>query len=153
MSRTVNPDAYGTSRPKVEPDDLEDELAILTIVEFEEMEVDDPNTKSGKRMSGFLTFEETGEKVIWLNKTSITAMVEYYGDDPDSWAGKECPVERVKGEAFGKDYHKVNVVPADAWGEIDGWTPPGSTKRKTRRRKSATKKATKKKATKRRGRK
>lgn len=150
MTRTVNPDAYGTARPKVEPDDLEDDVAILTVVEFEEVEVDDANTESGKRMSGFLTFQETGEKVVWLNKTAILAMCEFYGTDPDKWEGVECPVEKVKGKAFGKDYHKVNVVPADAWGEIEGWSPPSTTT--PRRRKSATRgtrKSTKKKSTKR----
>lgn len=146
MTRTVNPDAYGTARPKVEPDDLEADVAVLTIVEFEEVEVDDPSTESGKRMSGFLTFQETGEKVVWLNKTAITALVEYYGNDPDKWEGEPCPVERTKGTAFGKPYFKVNVVSKDAWHEwIDDIAPP------VRRR--TTRKSTKGKATKRRGRK
>jgi len=137
--RDVNPDAYGTQRPKVGPDDLEEDVAVLTITEYEEVEVDDPNTKSGKRMSGFLTFEETGvEKVVWLNKTSATALVEYYGKNPDKWIGEPCPVEKVKGEFEGKPYHKVSVVPKDAWHEyIDDVAKPRRTTRKTTKRKGA----------------
>lgn len=144
----VNPDAFGTARPKIEPDDLEEDVAVLEIAEYSEMEVDDPNAESGKRMSGCLTFQETGEKVVWLNKTAITALVHYYGDDSDEWAGQPCPVEKVQGTAFNKPYHKVNVVPMDAWPEyIDGLTPPraaSAPKRKTvKSRKTAKRKGAK----------
>lgn len=142
MSRTVNPDAYGTARPKIEPSDLKEDAAVLTIVEFEEVEVDDPSTESGKRMSGFLTFEETGDKVVWLNKTSITALCLFYGNDPDKWAGEPCPVEKVQGTAFGKAYHKVNVVPSDAWHEyVDDIAPP--VRRQAKKSTKGTRKATK----------
>lgn len=135
----VNPDAYGTARPKVMPDDLEEDVAVLTIVEYEEVEVDDPSTESGKRMSGFLTFQETGEKVCWLNKTAITALVQYYGDDSDDWEGQDCPVEKVKGIAFKKSYHKVNVVPADAWPEYIPSLRPTPKKKATRKATKKTK--------------
>jgi hypothetical protein len=121
----VDPNAHGTARAKVEPDDLEKDVAVLTIVEYSEMEVDDPNTESGKRLAGCLTFQETGEKVVWCNKTAITALCYYYGDESDDWVGQPCPVEKVRGRAFNKDYHKVGVVPMDAWLEyVDGLTPP-----------------------------
>lgn len=134
----VNPDAYGTARPKVEPADLTEDVAVLEIAAFEEVEVDDPTTESGKRMSGFLTFQETGEKVCWLNKTSIVALVKYYGDDSDEWEGQPCPVERVKGTAFNKPYHKVNVVPQDAWPQyIEGLVveDPAARKKSTKKAK------------------
>jgi hypothetical protein len=153
MSR-VNPDAFGTARPKIEPGDLEEDVAVLEIAEYSEMEVDDPNTESGKRMSACLTFQETGEKVVWLNKTAMTALVHYYGDDSDGWVGQPCPVEKVQGVAFGKSYHKVAVVPMDAWPEyVDNLTPPRaatSPKRKAaRQRKTAKRKTTKRKGAKR----
>ena len=144
----VNPDAYGTSRPKVEPDDLDEDVAVLVIAEFSEIEVDDPNAESGKRMSGCLTFQETGDKVVWLNKTAITALVHHYGDDSDDWQGQPCPVERVRGTAFGKDYYKVGVVPVDAWSEyIDGLTAPravqAAPRQTVKRRKAAKRKGAK----------
>lgn len=148
----VNPDAFGHTRPRLEPDDLEEDVAVLTIAEYEEIEVDDASTESGKRMSALLTFEETGEKVVWLNKTAITALVEYYGDDSDQWLGQPCPVESVRGTAFGKAYHKVNVVPQDAWPEyVDGLSvskPPTVRAKRTTKRKS-TKRTTKRKGAKR----
>ena len=139
----VDPNAHGTARAKLEPDDLEEDVAVLIIAEYSEMEVDDPNTESGKRLSACLTFQETGDKVVWLNKTAIIALVHYYGDESDHWEGQPCPVERVRGRAFNKDYHKVGVVPVDAWPEyVDGLTPPRAAttpKRKTvKRRKTAT---------------
>ena len=137
----VDPNAHGTARAKVEPDDLEEDVAVLTIVEYTEMEVDDPNTESGKRLAGCLTFQEMGEKVVWLNKTAITALCHYYGNESDEWVDQPCPVERVRGRAFNKDYHKVGVVPVDAWPEyVDGLTPPRAAlqpTRKTAKRKTA----------------
>ena len=142
MSR-VNPDAHGTARPKIEPDDLEEDVAVLTIAEYSEMEVDDAGTDSGKRLSACLIFQETGEKVCWLNKTAISALVHYYGDESDAWEGQPCPVEKVQGVAFGKSYSKVGVVPMDAWPEyIDGLTPPRAVappKRKIARGRKASK--------------
>ena len=144
----VDPNAHGTARAKIEPGDLEEDVAVLTIAEYSEMEVDDPNTESGKRLAGCLTFQETGEKVVWCNKTAITALCHYYGDESDDWKGQPCPVERVRGRAFNKDYHKVGVVPMDAWPEyVDGLTPP---RRATATKsKKAAKRTTKRKGAKR----
>jgi len=146
MSR-VNPDAHGTARPKILPDDLEEDVAVLTIAEYSEMEVDDASTDSGKRLSACLLFQETGDKVCWLNKTAVTALVHYYGEESDVWEGQPCPVEKVQGTAFGKSYNKVGVVPMDAWPEyIDGLTSPRAVappKRKTVKRKTAKRKGAK----------
>ena len=144
----VDPDAHGTARAKVEPDDLEEKVAVLTIVEYSEMEVDDPNTESGKRLAGCLTFQETGEKVVWCNKTAVVALCHYYGNESDDWVGQLCPVEKVQGRAFGKSYHKVNVVPVDDWPQyIDGLTPPKAAVRKTAK-KAAPRKSAKRKGAK-----
>lgn len=135
----VDPNAHGTARAKVEPDDLEEDVAVLVIAQYSEMEVDDPNAESGKRLAGFLTFQETGEKVVWCNKTAISALVHYYGDESDDWEGEPCPIEKVKGTAFGKSYHKVNVVPMDAWPQyIDGLSPPKARAASPTRRKRKT---------------
>ncbi len=131
----VNPDEHGTARPKVEPDDLEEDVAVFTIADYSEMEVDDASAESGKRLSGCLTFQETGEKVVWCNKTAIVALCHYYGNESEDWEGQLCPVEKVQGKAFGKSYHKVNVVPVDDWPEyIDGLKPQKAAARKSVRK-------------------
>lgn len=131
----VDPNAHGTARAKVEPDDLEEDVAVFEIAEYSEMEVDDADAASGKRLSGCLTFQETGEKVVWCNKTAIVALCHYYGNESDDWAGQLCPVEKVRGTAFGKPYHKVNVVPVDEWPQyIDGLTPQKAAVRKAARK-------------------
>lgn len=146
----VEPDRHGTAKPKLGPDDIEEDVAVLEIAEYSEMEVDDPNAESGKRMSAYLTFQETGEKVVWLNKTALTALVHYYGDESDNWIEQPCPVERVQGTAFGKSYSKVAVVPVDSWSEyIDGLTPPRAAKQPTRKTVKRRKTAKRRKTTKR----
>lgn len=150
----VDPDKHGTAKPKLEQDDLKEDVAVLEITEYSEMEVDDPNADSGKRMSAYLVFQETGEKVVWLNKTSLTALVHYYGDESNDWIGQPCPVEKVEGTAFGKAYAKVAVVPVDAWPEyVDGLTPPRAALQPTRTRKTVKRRKITKRKTAKRGRK
>lgn len=138
----VDPNAHGKGRPKLVPDDLEGTDAILTIAQYEELEVDDSESESGKRLAGFLTFVETGDHVLWLNKTAITALCEYYGDESDDWKGKDCPVEEHKGEMRGKAYHKVRVPAVDLWESDFNLKKPGSRKAAAPRRKVAKKKKT-----------
>ena len=69
MSRTVNPDAYGTARAKVEPDDLEADVAVLTIVEFEEVEVDDPDQQR--------QIEERGVAITFASKTGFGILASH----------------------------------------------------------------------------
>lgn len=118
MARKIKSDAYGSSRPKVTQDDIEDgDVAIFTIVEFDDQEVDDAEAESGKRMAAFLTFEETGDKRLWLNKTQIDTLIEKLGDDVEKWAGQRVPLEKVETTFRGQKYQKVAVCPADEWDE------------------------------------
>lgn len=116
-TRKINPDDFGKSAPKITQDDLEGDVAILTIAAYEEIELDDPETDSGKRKSATLRFTETGDKVLWLNKNQIESLVERLGDNPDAWSGQRCPVEKVRTQFRGKSYDKVAVVHADEWDE------------------------------------
>lgn len=106
----VDPGAFGKARPKIEPDDLEDDVAVLTIAAYDQVEVDDPESPTGKRLTGCLTFQESGDKVIWLNKTQADALVERLGDDSDKWIGKQVPVEKTVTKFRGKDFPKVVIV-------------------------------------------
>ena len=136
---TVDPNRLGTARPKIEPDTLDGDSAVLTIAGYFEDEIDDPSADGGKRPSAYITCEETGDLVLWLNKTTLTAIVHYYGSDETQWAGQLVPVEHVTGIAFKKPFDKVAVCPLEAWPEyIDGLEPavPAPKPRRTKAAKS-----------------
>lgn len=106
----VNPEDFGKSKPKVEPTDLEGDVAILTIKHFEQTDFEDDSQESGKRKGAYLSFEETGDKVIWLNKTQIVALVDRFGADSTSWIGQKVPVEKIVATFGQKKYPKVVIV-------------------------------------------
>lgn len=111
----IDPNAFGSSTPKLVPDDLEGDYAILTVAEFQEVEVDDEDSETGKRLSATLRFEETDDKVIWLNRGQIESLIAQLGEDTDDWAGKQCPVEKHVAKFGRKEYPKVRVMPAEEW--------------------------------------
>lgn len=136
---TVDPDRLGTARPKIEPETLEGTSAVLTIVSYHEDEIEDPSADGGKRPSAYLLCEETGDLVLWLNKTMLLAICHHYGKDEKQWIGQPIPVEEQRGTAFNEPYHKVGVVPVDAWYTyIDGLEEPAPkvTKRTTKKKAS-----------------
>lgn len=111
----INTQDFGTSTPKLEQDDLEGDAAILTVTAFEMVEVDDDEMEGGKRKTGTLTFEETGDKVLWLNKGMVETLVEQLGDESDEWVGAKVPVEKYTARYRGQKYAKVRVVPSEEW--------------------------------------
>jgi hypothetical protein len=110
----VDPSRFGSAAPKLSPDDIED-AAILTITAFDEVSVDDEEVEGGKRVSANLTFEETGDKVLWLNKGMVETLVEQLGDDSDDWIGSKVPVEAYTATFKGKKFPKVRVMPSEEW--------------------------------------
>lgn len=143
----ASPDKLGTSRPKVMPDDLDDDVdvALVTIAAFEEGEVDDNESASGKRYTAFLSFHELGEKVLYLNKTQMEYLIAGLGsDDTDDWADQQIPIERIKKQFGSKSFDKVWVVHNDEWGEHGL-----KTARRKRVAKTVTKKVAKKRTAKR----
>lgn len=110
----VNADKFGSAAPKLTPDDIE-EGAILTITAFEEADIDDEEKEDGTRHSAHLQFTETGDKVLWLNKSMIEALIEQLGDETDDWMGQKIPVESYTAKFRGRDFKKVGVMPADKW--------------------------------------
>jgi len=115
MARKVDASKFGSSAPKLMPEDLEEDAAILTISKYEEVMVDDDEAEGGKRQSATLKFEETGDKVIWLNKGMVEALVEQLGDDADKWPGQKIPVERHVATFGNKKFPKVRVMMAEEW--------------------------------------
>ena len=111
----VNTGSYGSSTPKLEPDDLESDAALLTITGFESVEVDDDAAPGGKRMAATLTFEETADKVLWLNKGMVEALVQELGEESDAWVGQVIPVEKYVARFRGQKYPKVRVMPSEEW--------------------------------------
>jgi hypothetical protein len=110
-----DPNSLGGARPKVTPDDLEADVAVLTVAGFEEFDVDDPESATGKRHTAVLTFQETGDKVLYLNKTQGESLVERLGKDPNAWTGQKVPVEKITTQYRGQKFPKVAVVPAEEW--------------------------------------
>lgn len=102
-------DKYGKERPKFTQDDIEEgDVAIVTAASFEELVFDG-------RPSAIMTFEESGDKALWLSKTDLKSLVERLGDVPSKWSGKRVVVEKVKREYKGQTYNKVGIAPADEW--------------------------------------
>lgn len=115
MANKVSAADYGSSAPKIEPDDLEDDAAILTVTTFETVMVDDEDAKDGKRKSATLKFEETGDKVLWLNKGMMETLIEQLGDDAEKWEGQKVPVEKHIATFGNKKFPKVRVMPSEEW--------------------------------------
>lgn len=120
MARKINPDSYGSSTPKIRQEDLEEDVAVVTIASFDEAMVDDDDAPEGKRRSAYLTFAETGDKVLWLNKTQIVSLVEKLGDNVDNWIGEQVPIRKHTSTFGSKKYPKVIVCPAEEWDEYLG---------------------------------
>lgn len=115
MANKVDPSKFGSSAPKITPEDLEEDAAILTIDVYESVSVDDENAEDGKRQSATLKFVETGDKVLWLNKGMVETLVEQLGDDADKWSGQKIPVERHVATFGNKKFPKVRVMPSEEW--------------------------------------
>lgn len=118
MARKVDPSKFGSSAPKLMPDDLEEDVAFLTIAEYDEADVDDEESESGTRHSAYLTFKETGDKRVWLNKGQAESLTEQLGDDADKWIGQKIPVERHVAMFKGKKFPKVRVCESGEWDKL-----------------------------------
>jgi hypothetical protein len=112
--KLVDPNAFGGGGPKLEQSDLEADVAVLTIAQYDEMDVDDSDTGATRR-TACLRFTETGDRALWLNKTAIKTLVEKLGNDAAAWTGAKVPVEKVTRQFRGQRFPKVDIVPAEEW--------------------------------------
>jgi hypothetical protein len=115
MARKVDVNKFGSTAPKLQPEDLEEDAAFLTVASYDEIEVEDEEQEGGVRNSATLRFEETGDKVVWLNKGMIETLVEQLGEDADKWIGQKIPVERHVAKFGNKKFPKVRVMPSEEW--------------------------------------
>ena len=113
----ADPNELGGGPPKLTPDDLEGDAAILTISSFERGEVDDPESKTGTRVVYQLTFEETGDRVLYLNKGMTQSLVSRLGKNTTAWVGQRVPVEVYPWRFKGQSGRKVGILPAEEWDE------------------------------------
>jgi hypothetical protein len=90
------------------------DAAVLTITAFTEETISD---QEGERVSPCLLFEETGDKVFWLNKTQCDYIVEALGDDSDDWVGQKIPLEATTTHYQGKAYKKLWVAAPERWSD------------------------------------
>lgn len=111
----VNLKDYGTKREKIGIEDLEKDVAVLTLATVDEVDVEDEEQESGLRKSMVLSFDEIPNKVLWPNRTQIAALVIKLGDDTDHWIGEKVPVEKARVPFKGKMFDKVRVVAAAEW--------------------------------------
>lgn len=112
MANKVDLDKYGSKRPKLTPEDLEGDAAVLTVAGFEQFMVKDD---VGERPTAILVFEETGDKALFLNKTMLSALVERLGNDGDKYIGEKVPIEARKVTYQGKTTTKLYVMAAEEW--------------------------------------
>jgi len=113
----VKQERYGSSRPKLERDDLDGDVGVLTIAGFDESKFKD---EEGEKVTPFLWFEEMGEKVHFLNKTQVGYVIERLGEESDDWVGERIPIEKITTTYNGKRFEKLWVSPPEKWDEYLG---------------------------------
>lgn len=111
----VNQDRYGKSTPKLVPDDIDGDCVVLTIANFGEETFNDEGVT---RITPYIDFEETGDKVLWLNKTQVGYLIERLGDESDRWKGAPVPIGRHDSQYNGKTHKKLWVMPPERWDDV-----------------------------------
>ena len=111
----VREEQLGNSKPKLSVEDLGGgDFVCLQVASYEEVSVDGDE---GKRLVPVLTFQETGDKTLWLNKTQVGYLVTRLGDESDDWMGQYVPVEQVTKDFGGKRFAKLWIMAPEEWDE------------------------------------
>lgn len=107
----ISADEFGMSVPAIGYDDLEEDVAVLTVKSAEKMKFDDG------RVSVVVRFEETGDDMVFYAraKVDVNPLIEKLGGDLKKWPGQKVPMEKVKRSYKGETHKKVGVVPAEDW--------------------------------------
>lgn len=79
--------SFKSGQPKLTPDILGADAAVLTIMEFKR----DQQTRIGA--ANVVIFEEFPQHGWYANTTSLKAIAQVYGPDYSKWAGKRVPLE------------------------------------------------------------
>ena len=113
----VDRSRYGNARPKLTTDDLEGgDFLVLTIANFGEATI---SNEEGTKVTPYLEFRETGDKVHWLNQTQIGYLIDGFGsDESEDWQGHPVPVEKHTAVFRGTSTVKLWVSPPERWAEL-----------------------------------
>ena len=111
--------AYGQMRDKLEPDDIDGKVAVLTIASADARNF--ASESAGAEYKVVLTFEEfpedgdTKEKEYVVNATSYKTLVEKIGDDYAAWPGESVVMAPTTTTYGGKTFEKVHVASPERW--------------------------------------
>lgn len=112
MGRKVDPREHARARPKLTVDDLEGNDATVLMLESVE------EVKGTEKKYLVMKFQETGDKVLYPNVSSVRFIIEFYGDDLDDWVGQPIAVHRSTGTYNDKAFENVQVPAPESWPEI-----------------------------------
>lgn len=101
----------GIRGTKLTPEELTGDIVIVTIKEYGEQK----NTGEGRKLSPVLRYEESPEKLHYLNREQMERLVAKLGDDTERWIGKRIPIHAEDVEYEGKTFSKVYVMPPEEW--------------------------------------
>lgn len=127
----INLSDYSSGRPKLTPEDLDGDTAILTVESTESVTVGEESSPKDQQEKLLLLFEEFEDRPLWLNVTQIRTLVDRLGDDDENWKGEKVPVESHVALYRGQEYPKVRVVPTERW---DAALKPPSRSRSAQRK-------------------
>jgi hypothetical protein len=113
--RMLNRKDFPEKGERLIPQDLGGkDYGVGTIDAVEDKEV------RGIGKSKYLTFEQFGEKQLFLNATMIDTLSGQLGEDLDEWIGVTVPLEvrTVTNISNGKDTRRVYICDAELWPKI-----------------------------------
>lgn len=114
-------DEFGSSRPALKAETIKPDTAtVITVKDVEKLEVNDPESDSGKRVSLVLQSEEYPDRGFWLNKSGIKTLTEQVSARPADWIGERVPlvVVRVNNPRTGSIQNSLQVASAAEWDDV-----------------------------------
>lgn len=104
---------FKSGRPKLTPDVLGADAAVLTIAEF----CRNQQTRIGA--ADVIIFKEFPQHGWYANTTSLKAIASVYGPDYSKWTGKQVPLEARVGTVVGSSKQTKTLWCAGAVGSND----------------------------------
>lgn len=119
-NQALDPDDFGGA-PALKPETIRPHTAtVITVTEVDMVELDDPDSTSGKRKAIVVHSEEYPEHRFWLNKSGTRTCIDKLGDVPNKWIGDRLPlvVVRVNNPKSHSSQQSLQVAPAGEWDEM-----------------------------------
>ena len=99
---------FKSGQPKLTPDVLGADAAVLTIAEFRR------NQQTRIGAADVIIFKEFPQHGWYANTTSLKAIVGVYGPDYSKWIGKQVPLEARSGNVVGSSKQTTTLWCAGA---------------------------------------